>query len=74
MSYYLVSVVEAWRAVLRGRGCIKRTHPYPYGNIVYSNAKENKDASENGSRVEFFGPVTTDCPRSSMTIVPDTGR
>ena len=26
------------------RACAKRTHPYPDGNIVYPNAKENKDA------------------------------
>jgi hypothetical protein len=39
----------------RGRTCIKKTHPYPYGNgnITHHNAKEHKDASEDGSRIVF---------------------
>ena len=50
-ALYLVSVAERfWVDIAADRACIKRTHPYPHGKS-FTKPKENKDASEEGSRV-----------------------
>jgi len=53
LSFTLFLLRKVFVRTPHDRACIKMTHPYPDGNIVYSNAKENKDASKEGSRVVF---------------------
>jgi hypothetical protein len=48
---YLVSVAEGPDAIAGWPGLHEKDASLSYGKLVYPNAKEDKDASEDGSRV-----------------------